>query len=676
MSLLAAIFDWEDPAPPVEQIGQLLSALPDRTPDGRRFARASHALLGFGARVVRKAERTALQPFRDDRSALYAIGDLRLDNRDELKVSVSDGHRALDSDLAIVVAAYERWGHQMAERLIGDFAFVIWDGRRREVYAARDPFGVRSLVYHRSVGRLLLATDPAQLIALKEVDRSPNPQVVVDFLSWSYAHYGPTFFRSIHAIRSGHYLLANAESVREVEYFRPLDRLIRYTRADDYREEFRSLFKRAVKDRIDSEYPVVAHLSGGLDSSSIVCLADRIYDDGDGGRPPFHVVSAVFPSQSYDESPFIDEVVRNVRFQAHKWDGNQPSRREFSHPSVSSPGSSVAFNGGSAGDIETAERLGARVILSGDPGDTVTAENGLFNDLLIRGSWVTLARQIASGGSSKERHIRLKLLRYAIREEAPPPLLQIWRAVNLRRQRTHAADWLRPHLREMWTGFESRSPPFLKLGSNRLQQRIWDYLRWSRTAWSVDLMGIYAASAGAEVRFPLLDTRLIRFVLAVPVEYRLLGGLRRSLHREAMVGIVPEGIARRSSKPGFSGALVQWGHACLPTIREILEGPQWHADPFVDRLPVRVALRKLASRPPDRADGEAWLNVRSIVHLETWLRALFRYPRMQETLPMSEIRETGEEEQVGDAGATSHSSYDPPMLTQLRPFSETRMIEA
>ena len=149
MSLLAAIVDWNDARPPVESIGALLSALPDRSPDGRRFTRVPNALLGMGARVVRATERPELQPFRDDRRRLYAVGDLRLDNREDLKSSLSGAGWALDSDIAIAVAAYGQWGHEAVARLIGDFAFVIWDGRARQVYGARDHFGVRSLVYHR-----------------------------------------------------------------------------------------------------------------------------------------------------------------------------------------------------------------------------------------------------------------------------------------------------------------------------------------------------------------------------------------------------------------------------------------------------------------------------------------------------------------------------------------------
>jgi asparagine synthase (glutamine-hydrolysing) len=619
-------------------------------------------LLGVGARVVRAAERRGCQPLRDDRRGLCAIGDLRLDNRDELEASLSNSQLTLDSDLAIAVAAYERWGHQCARRLIGDFAFVIWNGRSREVYGARDHFGVRALVYHHRPERLIVATEPAQLLALPEIDRAPDPRTVVDLLSWSYAHYGRTFFRAVHALRPGHYFCATREAFRETEYVSPPASLSIRLRAEDYCDEFRALFRRAVRDRLDSQFPIVAHLSGGLDSSSIVFTADAIHRD-EAGLAPVEIVSAIYAGQPHDESGFIDQVTRAVRLRAHRWDGNQPSGREFSDPPLSIPGSSAVFNGGSTGDIEIARQIGARAIFSGDPGDAATGEHGLFNELLRRGRWLTLARQIMSAATEKERRVRLRALRYAVREEAPQSLLRVWRTLNWRRRPIEAPRWLRREWINDWIGPEFRSPPRRGLGLNRLQQGIWDYLRWDRAAWSTDLFGTYAANAGLEARYPFLDVRLVDFILSVPVDHRLLGRLRRTLHRRAMAGIVPDAIAWRVSKPGFGAAVVEWGHRSAPAIRGILEEGQWRSEEFVDRDRARDAFQKLIARPPDSPDWEGWLGIRSIVNLETWLRAVFRYPRTQEILSMSETKPPREGE--GDVGEGSQESYVPPALTHV-----------
>jgi hypothetical protein len=150
----------------------------------------------------------------------------------------------------------------------------------------------------------------------------------------------------------------------------------------------------------------------------------------------------------------------------------------------------------------------------------------------------------------------------------------------------------------------------------------------------------------------------------------LLGENRRTLHREAMVGTIPNAIARRSTKAAFSEAIVEWGHSLSPVIREILEGPQWHSDAFVDQNGAREAFQNLTSRRsdwsrgPDPLEREGWRRMRAIVYLETWLRAVFRYPRAQETMPMAEIRPTPEKD-GDDVGANALTSYVPPKLTQV-----------
>jgi asparagine synthase (glutamine-hydrolysing) len=665
MSLIAAVLDWNDPAPPMDEIGQLLSALPARAPDGRRFCRSPHALLGFGRRMIRPSEEADTQPFQDDQRRLCAVGDLRLDNRDELRGPLAGAGQRLDSDIAILVAAYERWGDETAERLVGDFAFVIWDGKRREAYAARDPFGVRSLVYRSSPGKLVFATDAAQLLSLPDTDRSPNVQTVVGYLAWTCPYYGPTFFRTISSVRPGHYLRATADRVREVEYFRPPTAEIRYQRSEDYEEHFRTLFRRAVSDRLDSRYPIVAHLSGGLDSSSIVCMAERIYREEGQSRVPFSTASALYPGQSCDETPFIDAVTRWVGFPSCRWDANLPSGREFSHPAVSIPGTSVILPGGSIGDLEAAASLGARVILSGSPGDFVTGEIGLFNELLFRGKWLTLLRQISCAETPLERKIRLLLLRRAIGEEAPRPLVGAWRARNLLRPSVGPPAWLRSNLRDVWVGPAFRRPERLGVGSNRLQQGIWSSLRWPWIAWGVDFLGSYAASQGIEMRFPFLDARLVSFMLAIPYEHRLLGGLRRWLHRKALVGVLPDVIAQRSSKPNFDGTLGRWGRASLSSIRELIEGSSWHSDRFVDQREARVLLNRLASKIPEQTDREGWLNLRAIVNIEAWHRAVFVYPRTKEILPMSQTPTSSELEIGGANGVGSEQPYEPPKLIRV-----------
>jgi hypothetical protein len=396
-------------------------------------------------------------------------------------------------------------------------------------------------------------------------------------------------------------------------------------------------------------------------------MADHLHRENRRTSPAFHVASATFPGQACDEKPFIEQVTRSVGFQSSYWNGNIPSGREFLRPSVDLPGASICFNGGSVGDLEISKAIGARVILSGEAGDFVTGENGLFNELLVQHKWSRILSQILSAESPKDRAGRLRSLRVVMREEASPSVLRIWKGLHPFRASEPAPNWLRGDLGALWGDPEFGRAPRLGIGSSRLQQRSWDYLRWSRLGWSVDFFGCYTADAGVEARYPFLDSRLVSFMLALPVEQRLMAGLRRWLHRRALRDVLPDGISRRSSKPVFNGAVVRWGHASLAPIREMLEGQEWRSGRFVEQREARKLFDSLSSRPQDAADRKGWIHVRAIVNIEAWHRAVFGYARMKETLAMSEIRTISESTRPREEDGRSPSTqpYEAPKLTSV-----------
>src|SRR5205085_11850172 len=124
-----------------------------------------------GKRFVRQTDRLERQPFVDRQQGVCVAGDVRLDNRDELIRALGDLSGRV-SDMGILAAGYERWGVQLASRLVGDFAFAIWDWRRRRLYAAGDAFGVRPLVYRGVRCEVILATESAQVLVLSDTDRT------------------------------------------------------------------------------------------------------------------------------------------------------------------------------------------------------------------------------------------------------------------------------------------------------------------------------------------------------------------------------------------------------------------------------------------------------------------------------------------------------------------------
>ena len=222
-----------------------------------------------------------------------------------------DGRSPLSSDIELLLAGLRALGSRAGGTprrrfRVRSLGLAEPEGLRRP----RPIWGAHAGLSEAS-GTAVLASDAAQFLALSDTDRTPDDQTVVDALSWSFAHYGSTFFRGIQSIRPGHYLSGEGEwRTREVEYFRPPETQTSYPRIEDYHEHFRTPLQEAVEARLDSDYPIVAHLSGGLDSSSIVCQAEQIHAERPGARPPLVMASALFPGQPHDEEPFIDAVAR------------------------------------------------------------------------------------------------------------------------------------------------------------------------------------------------------------------------------------------------------------------------------------------------------------------------------------------------------------------------------
>jgi hypothetical protein len=201
-----------------------------------------------------------------------------------------------------------------------------------------------------------------------------------------------------------------------------------------------------------------------------------------------------------------------------------------------------------------------------------------------------------------------------------------------------------------------------------MERGAWTYLRMPRTAWSLDYAGAYAADAGVEIRYPLLDSRLVEFVLAIPFEQRLTGALPRWFHREALRPMLPALVADRASKPGFTGAVIRWGKESLSKIRDTLEGTEWVSGRFVDQTEARRLLQRLSAAPPrPKESWDDWRDLRSIVNIEVWRRTVLGYCSSQEGLPMSEVEEnmSGAKDNDEAAPAARIAAYLPPKLISV-----------
>ena len=622
MSGIAAIIYWDGAAADKYAVGRMLSSVPHRAPDGSNAASGGNCSMGFARFCTTSREHTAVQPLHDEQHGIWLVADARLDNRDELNATLRGGSRLVPPDPELLALGYRRWGNGLAEHLAGDFAFVLWDERDRTLYAARDQFGVRPLFYHSNAIRLVFATEVAQILALRDFEWKIEDAFVIDYLAEDYRHERETFFRDIFRIVPGHYVVCKDRVLREERYWFPPSEELRLGRAEDYQAEFRRLFRQSVADRLESDgRPIIAHLSGGLDSGSIVCMADAIYGQDPATRPPLYTASALFPGLPCEETHLIDCVTRKVRFPSERWDGTVPYFEDLEHVYLADPTRDEQA-GIFTGVYRLAAREGVRVVLSGDGGDQLLSEIGVFRDLAANHRWLGLFQEALSTHRENNRGW-LRWVKDGIRNTAPQVLQRAYTSMRAKPQAP--PPWVAPRLVESWPSMPRAHKPFARESwRSHTQQRTWNFLSSPFGYWNLEWQELGIAHRGLRIRYPFFDVRLARFVLAMPFEERLPGGKRKLLLRKSMEGLLPDEVAHCKGFSVLTSNVESQLRERLPLAWSVISDDlEWHSEPYIDRSEARKLVQTLASEGA-AANPAGLMNAWNIAMLEIWLRNIRR----------------------------------------------------
>jgi asparagine synthase (glutamine-hydrolysing) len=261
--------------------------------------------------VITPEDRYEQQPVASADGRLVLVSDGRLDNRPELadRLRISTHEAATLPDSTLILRAYERWGEDAPQHLIGDYAFALWDGRQQTLLLARSPLGNRPLYYYHTPRVFAFATMPNGLFALPWV---PRRLVLENLLEPAPAC---TPFQGLHKLPDGHWLRVNERGLQEQLFWQlDLTRRISFKRDEEYVEAFHELLTTAVASRLRSLYPVGISLSGGLDSSTVAATAapqlaqqnQPLYAYTQVPTPAF--AGPLPPGKYADETPFVQAI--------------------------------------------------------------------------------------------------------------------------------------------------------------------------------------------------------------------------------------------------------------------------------------------------------------------------------------------------------------------------------
>jgi asparagine synthase (glutamine-hydrolysing) len=648
-------FEGQPPAP--DYIEKVSATLAPYGPD------SNESYSNDGIRILYRAFHTTKESRREKQPCVAPSGNVitwdgRLDNRADLisqlglSVIPSTAWDPLSSsptDVAIVAAAYEKWGANCLRKLIGDWALSIWNSREHFVLLARDPIGTKRLYYSFDEKQLIWSTilDPLVLFAGKTFE------ICEEYVAGWFAVMFPTAdltpYVGIHAVPPASSVLLRPDKHAHgphgehgvkhiVTKYWDFDRgkRIRYKTDAEYEEQFRSALAQAVQRRLRSDHPVLAELSGGMDSSSIVCVADLIMGVGVNRSLASRHLSLVTSRVDcprldtitwYDESkpnwgeiPQFTKVEENRGHIGHHVNAGALREHSSSIP-FGAEFSSDRFAATPTPDSRRSELFqqsaayirsqGYRVILSGIGGSEVTGDGvptptPELQDLLAGAHFVTLFRQL-NAWAAKMRTPRLPLLWEAIRgfffgpeEMAKEMRLASWlHSGFVRRNRAALCDY--PSRVKLFGASPSFQHNFRTLVSEQ------------------KLLEMYAPQRELlrEIRFPFLDRDFLEFMYAIPREQVVRMGQRRSLMKRALVGVVPDEILSRKKKDVVRHAPPKDNSAEWPSLVEVGRRVVTSSQGIID--PDRFAETLQKARRNEEVPSDI---LRRTLILESWLRHL------------------------------------------------------
>ncbi len=551
-------------APPGEaELEAMIQAVRHRGPDGSGFYRDGDVGLAHARLSIIDIEGGG-QPIHNEDQTVWVDFNGEIFNYLELRRALeASGHRFYTrSDTEVLVHAYEEHGESFVERLNGQFAFALWDRRRRRLLLARDRTGIRPLFYTQAAGRLLFASEIKALLACGDVPRRLDERALAQIFTYWSVLPPATAFAGIHTVPPGHYMVCEAGRTRLVRYWDwefPEEGAQEPRSAEACAEELRALLVDAVRLQLRADVPVGAYLSGGLDSSLVAALVK------DFSAARLRTFSLTFDDPEFDESDSQREMVRylgtrNTSVHCTSAEVGAAFRRTIWHTETpivrTAPAPLMLLS-------QHVRAQGYKVVLTGEGADEVFAGYDLFKEAKIRRFWARAPQSRLRPRALERLYPYLKTSPAA----APAFTRQFFGAgLELANEPyfAHVPRWTTT--RRIWRYFSrdvkarlagcdpyrafKDTLPAAAAGWHGLARDQYAEAHTLLSGYLLSSQGDRMASANAvEARFPFLDHRVIEFANRLPPRYKLRGLTEKYILRKAAQGLLPEGIRRRVKQP-------------------------------------------------------------------------------------------------------------------------------
>lgn len=513
--------------------------------------------VGLGQRMLRTTPEALRehQPLCDETGTVCLVLDGRVDNREDLGKSLESQGVVLrdDSDAELVLKSYLQWGEDAPLRILGDFAFAVWDGRHRALFCARDVFGMRPLNYYWGGNFVLISSELHQLFHDPRVKRVPNEGMVAEYLSVQITHREETLWEGILRLPPAHFMWVRPSGIEKHRYWDfDLSKEIRYKTDDEYAAQFLDLFRKAVGRRLRSYGPIGSHLSGGLDSSSVSVVANELLHE-QGRSDPLDTLSLAYPGMSCDESSYVKEITQHAGLRSHLFQPVRPSLdychqhadryQDFPGWPTGRPMMALPFQDG-------LRQLGIRVMLTGYGGNECVEGSSRSNmtELTRKGRLLEMIQTARAEAPAENSPWWRLALDYGVRPNIPASVKRVLRPTRPQKNRF---GWLDPKFRERSALLDRIEASGIPPSATPVQRDLYWYFCSGWSAYVHEGWDIDAAFLGTDYRHPFFDRQLAEFAFALPERQRSHRGLVKVVLRNAMQGRLPERVLQRRAQPDF-----------------------------------------------------------------------------------------------------------------------------
>jgi asparagine synthase (glutamine-hydrolysing) len=491
----------------------------------------------------------AHQPQKNEDCSVWVVCNGEVYNYRELADQLIEaGHKfSSRSDVEVIIHGYEEWGIDLLlSKIVGMWGFAIWDQRAKKLYLARDRFGIKPLYYYFDNTQLIFASEIKAI--RKMFPAKINEKRVAEFLWFLPYKSDETFFDGINQVMAAHYIIFDVarKTVEKRRYWRlsQINKAYGDVDINSSKEKFYDLFERSIKLHMRSDVPVGTCLSGGLDSSSIVCLAQKLLENGVFKERGLESVkklktfSSIPQEKRVSEAEYIEEAVFGSHVEPYftiptlqDFINDFDDLFQFHDEPFQDPSVYMQYR-----VMKLAREKGVKVLLDGQGGDECLVGYQRY----IRDYLKDLV---------KERRYFKALIEFILTLDLTFPFF--WRYVRKKFGVSRGAIGEVVKVKPPLNGASEHQV-------NSLAERLYYDLSTGSIIELLKYEDVNSMAFSIESRVPFLFHPLIEYLFKLPMTAKIRNGWTKYVLREAMKGVLPEKIRRRRSKLGFPAPDVEW----------------------------------------------------------------------------------------------------------------------